>query len=77
VVFPTTFCLQGGKVGFGHHLDQVPGAEFERQVPPDAKGDYSLVKMPTLEEILRPSRFCPSSRYRRGPSLVHLVVSRP
>ncbi len=56
----------------GHHQDQVPGAEFERQVPPDAKDDNSLVKMPTLEEILRRGRFCHSSSYRRKPSLSSL-----
>src|SRR5208337_1741622 len=61
----------------GHHLDQVPGAEFERQVPPDAKDDNSLVKMPTLEEILRRGRFCHSSRYRRKLSLSSLHQNPP
>ena len=44
--------MNQGNAALGHHLDEVTGAEFERQVPPDAQDDDFLVEMPTLEEIL-------------------------
>jgi hypothetical protein len=44
--------MNEGNAALGHHLDEVTGAELERQVPPDAQDDDFLVEMPTLEEIL-------------------------
>ena len=56
----------------GHHLDEVTGAELERQVPPDTKDDDFLVEMSTPEKIIRRVRFRHPSRYRREPNLSSL-----
>ena len=45
-------------------------------MPSPVKDDNALVKMPTLEEILRRGRFCHSSRYRQKPSLSSLHQNR-
>jgi hypothetical protein len=45
--------MSQGDAAFGHHLDEVTRAELECQMPPDAQDNNFLVKMPTLEEILR------------------------
>jgi hypothetical protein len=45
--------MSQGDAAFGHHLDEVTRAELECQIPPDAQDNNFLVKMPTLEEILR------------------------
>jgi hypothetical protein len=64
--------MSEGDAALGHHLDQVTRAEFERQVPSDAKDDDFLVEMPTPEEFLRRGRCCHPSRYRWKPSLSSL-----
>jgi hypothetical protein len=52
---------------FRHHLDEIAGAELERQLPPDAQDDDFLVKVPPFEEILCRGRFRHPSRYRQTP----------
>jgi hypothetical protein len=47
---------------------EIAGAEFKRQIPPDAQDDYFLVKVPPFEEILCRGRFRHPSRYRKTPS---------
>jgi hypothetical protein len=42
-----------GNAPFGHHPDQVTGAQLEGQVPPHAEHDDLPVKVPPLEKILR------------------------
>jgi len=61
----------------GHHLDEVTGAELERQVPPDAQDDDFLVEMSTPEEIFCGGRFRHPSRYRRELSLSSLHQNPP
>ena len=61
--------MSQGDAAFGHHLDQVTGAELERQVTPHAQDNNLLVEMPAPEEILCRGRFRHPSRYRMTPSV--------
>ena len=61
--------LGQGDATLGHHSDEIAGAEFKRQIPPDAQDDDFLVKVPPFEEILCRGRFRHPSRYRKTPSV--------
>ena len=47
---------------FGHHLDQVTGAEFEGEIPSYAEHDDFLVKLPTLKGATQGKTFYGFSR---------------
>jgi hypothetical protein len=64
-----------GNAPFGHHPDQVTGAQLEGQVPPHAEHDDLPVKVPPLEKILRRRPFDHPGRYG-GVSAFSSVCTR-